>query len=138
MAFGFAMTDTHPLQANLEAVCLAAARASAPVARLCLDLRRRFIKKTPEFLFRSTQAVSARISPGHRTQETFLELTAPRIWLRLRFQSVLMLYAPMIVDLPPSCISHIPPTVWEGHSQKHAAVFQKSEPSVKNQQFSSA
>ena len=68
---------------RLEAVCLSTARASAPVARLCLDLRRRFIEKTPEFLPRSSHAVPARTSLCHRTQGKCLDLTAPRARLRL-------------------------------------------------------
>ena len=38
------MPDKRPLLASLDAVCLSAPRASANVARPCLDLRRRFIE----------------------------------------------------------------------------------------------
>ena len=99
MAFGSAIPNTHPLQASLEAVCQSTARASAPVACLCVDLRRRFIEKTPEFLPRSSHAVPARTPPRHRTQEKCLDLIAPRARLRWWVWSM---YVPIIVDLPPS------------------------------------
>ena len=43
------MPNKRRLLASLEAVCLSAPRASAPVARPCLDLRRLLIEKDLSF-----------------------------------------------------------------------------------------
>ena len=90
------MPDKRPLLASLDAVCLSAPRASARVARPCLNLRRRFIEKDLSFCLDQVM-----LSQRDR------DLTALRVWLRQWCPCMLMLFAPVIVDLPRPLVSDV-------------------------------